>query len=430
MNITDVGHLTSQADEGEDKMAVAAALEGKTADDLARFYTKNFLADGKRFNLDFNPVENPKREYQPEAVDILCKATDHIEEQKQLVDRLTEKRYTYETADGIYFDTSKFEDYGDLVGKANLAGLQAGARVSMGEKKNPTDFALWKFSPKDEKRQMEWEYRGRMGFPGWHVECSAMGQTYLGDTFDLHCGGVDLIPIHHTNEIAQSEAATGEKPFVRVWVHGEFIVIRKGKMSKSEGTFVTMANLDEKGYDPLDYRYFCFSAHYRKQLEFSWEALDAAKKTRRRLNELTLKWVEEAETERNEKSSLISAGYKDSGDREEKDAQVWIDNFRGQLANDLNAPSALGCVHTALSSLGSATDKVLFLREAEKFLGLGLFQEKKEAPLAAGLQEKFDRYVVSRKEKDYAASDTLRKELAEANVLVKDTKEGSTWSRK
>ena len=415
MNITDVGHLTSQADEGEDKMAVAAAREGKTAWDIARFYTENFLADGKRFNLDFNPVENPAREYRPEAVDILCKATDHIEEQMKMVDRLIEDGFTYETADGIYFDTSKFPDYGVLTGGAHISGLQEGARVSMGEKKRITDFALWKFSPSDEKRQMEWDYRGRKGFPGWHVECSAMGQTYLGDTFDVHSGGVDLIPIHHTNEIAQAEAATGKKPFVRFWLHGEFIVLRKGKMSKSEGTFVTMADLDKKGYDPLDYRYFCFSAHYRKQLEFSWEALDSAKKTRRRLCELAQQWKKESD------SDPVEA---------EKEASVWIENFKKEIANDLNAPSALGCLHTALSSMKWASSKVLFLEEAEEVLALGLFEEKEESSLSPDLQDKFDRYVVSRKEKDYGTSDTLRKELLDSGIAVKDTKEGSSWSRK
>ncbi|TBR25392.1 cysteine--tRNA ligase, partial [bacterium] len=272
MNITDVGHLTSQADEGDDKMTVAAKREGKTAWDVATFYTKTFLDDIKALRVDFSPAAAPAREVAREAADILSYATGHIPEQTAMVDALAAKGYTYETSDGVYFDTAKFPGYYKLVGEAHLAGLQEGARVSMGEKRNPTDFALWKFSPAGEARQMEWDYRGRKGFPGWHIECSAMAKTYLGDTFDIHCGGVDHIPIHHTNEIAQAECSSG-KPFVRFWLHGEFLLVKAGKMSKSDGTFITLADLTAKGYDPLDLRMYCYGAHYRKQLDFSWEAL-------------------------------------------------------------------------------------------------------------------------------------------------------------
>ncbi|MEE8424349.1 MAG: cysteine--tRNA ligase, partial [Elusimicrobiota bacterium] len=287
MNVTDVGHLRSDADEGEDKMAVAAKREGKTAWDIAKFYTKTFFEDAEKLNLDFEPVKDPKREDTGKAEDIVCHATEHIDEQQKMVTRLIDKGVTYETSDGIYFDTSKFPGYGALVGAAHLAGLKKGSRVEMREKKNTTDFALWKFSPKGEQRQMEWDYRGRKGFPGWHIECSSMGQVYLGDTLDIHCGGVDHIPIHHTNEIAQAEAATG-KPFCRVWLHAEFLVLNKSKMAKSAGGFITLGDLEKKGFDPLDYRYFCFNAHSRKQLEFSWEGLESAKIARQRLREKTL----------------------------------------------------------------------------------------------------------------------------------------------
>jgi cysteinyl-tRNA synthetase len=409
MNITDVGHLVGDGDEGEDKMSVTAKRENKTAWDIAKFYTETFLSDAKKLRLDFSPAENPKRENDGAPIDVLCKATEHIREQMAQVDALAEKGFTYETADGIYFDTSKFPDYGALAGGAHLSGLQEGQRVSMGEKKNRTDFAVWKFSPEGEKRQMEWEYRGRMGFPGWHIECSAMGQTYLGDTFDLHCGGVDHIPIHHANEIAQAEAATGKKPFVKFWLHGEFLVLNKAKMAKSAGGFITLGDLEKKGFDALDYRYFCYSAHYRRQLEFSWESLEAAKTARARLAEKARAFAEPK-----------------PGDA----SREWMEKFAAALADDLNAPEALAVVHTALSKISEAGEAAAFLKEADAVLSLGLFERKAEAPLESGLQERFDAYVAARAAKDYATSDRLRKELADSGVVVKDSKEGSSWVRK
>ena len=409
MNITDVGHLVGDGDEGEDKMSLTARRENKTAWDIAKFYTETFLSDAKKLKLDFHPVGNPPRENDGKAVDILCRATEHIEEQMAQVDRLIKKGFTYETADGIYFDTAKFPAYGALAGGAHLSGLQEGQRVAMGEKKNPTDFAVWKFSPATEKRQMEWEYRGRMGFPGWHIECSAMGQAYLGDTFDLHCGGVDHIPIHHANEIAQAEAATGKSPFVRFWLHGEFLVMNKAKMAKSAGGFITLGDLETKGFDPLDYRYFCYSAHYRKQLDFSWEALEAAKTARSRLRE-----------------KASSLGAPADGD----ESRAWGERFQAALAADLNVPEALAAVHTALAKIENRAQAAALLRVADEALALGLFESKTESPLAPELREKFEAYLRSRETKDYASSDRLRKELAEAGIVVKDTKEGSTWSRR
>ena len=240
MNVTDVGHLVSDADEGEDKMEVATAREGKSAWDIAKFYEQKFFED-----FDALHCTRPT---------VIARATAHIPEMIALVKTLEEKGYTYRTSDGIYYDTSKFPRYDALVGRSRLEGLKGGARVEMSdEKRNPTDFALWKFSPKDKKRQMEWDSPWGVGFPGWHVECSAMAMKYLGPTIDIHCGGIDHVSVHHTNEIAQSEAATGQK-YVDYWVHGEFLVLRAGKMSKSGGTFVTLQTLRDKGYDPLDYR--------------------------------------------------------------------------------------------------------------------------------------------------------------------------------
>jgi cysteinyl-tRNA synthetase len=436
MNITDVGHLVSDGDEGADKMQKAAEREGKTAWDLAKFYTQTFLDDAKKLNLLFAPVVDAAREDNKEAIDILCRATDHIEEQKRMVDKLVEKGVTYETADGIYFDTAKFPQYGVLAGADHIKGLQSGSRVAMGDKKNLTDFALWKFSPKDEQRQMEWDYRGRKGFPGWHIECSAMGQTYLGETFDIHCGGVDHIPIHHANEIAQAEAATGKEPFVRFWVHGEFLVMNKSKMAKSAGGFIRLQDLADKGIDALDYRYFCYGAHYRKQLDFSWEALEAAKTARRRLREKVVEWnkqpafldellvgdVDPATGNLiNGKEFKIGIGSDESNS--------WIESFENEIANDMNIPGALGAVHEGLSDLSQTEDKIALLWNAERVLALGLFGPEEMQELPQQLQNMFEGYQRARKAKNYAESDKLRNELKEAGIQVLDSKEGSSWKK-
>src|SRR3989344_3757465 len=260
VNVTDVGHLTSDADVGEDKMEKAAQKEGKTAKDIAHFYFSVFKNDLEKLNI-----------LQP---DLWPKATEHIKEQIGIIKILEKKGFTYETEDGIYFDTSKLKDYGKLA-RLNIKGLKEGARVDVRGKKNKTDFALWKFSG-DEKRQQEWGFKGRMGFPGWHIECSAMSMKYLGKHFDIHTGGEDHIAVHHTNEIAQSEAATGNK-FVNYWLHGAFLTFKGEKVSKSKGGLYTVSELEEKGYSPLDFRYLCLLTHYRKSLNFSLENLDAAR---------------------------------------------------------------------------------------------------------------------------------------------------------
>ncbi|MFH1724599.1 MAG: cysteine--tRNA ligase [Elusimicrobiota bacterium] len=397
MNITDVGHLTSQADEGEDKMEVGAQREGKTAWEIAKFYEKSFLEDIGKLNI--------------QKADVLCRATDHIPEQIGLVRRLEEKGFTYRTSDGVYFDTSKFPGYGRLAGGAHMAGLQEGARVQANpEKRGRCDFALWKFSPEGQKRQMEWDSPWGTGFPGWHIECSAMAMRYLGESFDIHCGGVDHIPIHHTNEIAQAEAATG-KPFVRFWLHGEFLVMNKAKMAKSAGGFIKLSDIVEKGFDPLDYRYFCYSAHYRKQLEFSWDALEAARSARLRLGERAL--------------DLGREGGKPDPDG----VRRALDRFRERIADDLDVPGALAALWDELKGgTMSAASRLAFLKQADQVLALGLCGAGDDC-LPADLQAVFDRYVAARAKKDFAASDALRSELAGKGVIVKDTPAGSVWKR-
>ncbi|MBI4375528.1 MAG: cysteine--tRNA ligase [Elusimicrobia bacterium] len=396
MNITDVGHLVSDADEGEDKMEVGSAREGKTAWDIAKTYTEAFLEDGVRLRL--------------EPPDVLCKATDHVPEQIELVRRLEAKGFIYRTGDGLYFDTARFPDYGKLAGGSQrLAGLQAGARVEANpEKRNPSDFAVWKFSPKGKKRHMEWDSPWGRGFPGWHIECSAMAMKYLGESFDIHCGGIDHVPIHHTNEIAQSEGATG-KPFVRYWLHGEFLLMNTAKMAKSKGGFITLRHLMEKGFDPLDYRYHCLTAHYRKQLDFSWEALESSKTARRRLRELALAFKKEP-------AKPACADDETA--------------FRRALEDDLNVPGALASVWEGLRRQDiPAGAKAALLRMAEDLFRLGLFDEAEQA-LDGELERLLHEREQARRSKDFSRSDELRRELERRGLLVEDTAQGQRWRRK
>ena len=264
MNITDVGHLTSDADLGEDKIEKGAKREHKSAWEIAKFYEKKFIEDLKQLNV--------------ELPDVICRATEHIDDQIALIKVLEEKGFTYKTADGIYFDSSKLPDYGKLA-SLDKENLLEGVRVEKNpEKKNPTDFALWKLSASQgtQKRDMEWPSPWGVGFPGWHIECSAMSTKYLGQPFEIHTGGVDHIAVHHTNEIAQSEAAFG-KPLAKYWVHSEHLLENGHKMAKSAGHFIRLQDLREKGFNPLDFRYFCLMAHYRTKLNFSWESLGAAR---------------------------------------------------------------------------------------------------------------------------------------------------------
>jgi cysteinyl-tRNA synthetase len=247
MNITDVGHLVSDGDTGEDKMERGSRRTGKSAWEIAAFYTEAFQADLERLNI-LPPT-------------VWCRATDYIAEQIATIQCIEANGFTYRTSDGIYFDTSKLPDYGYLA-RLDIAGLQAGARVDMGEKRNPTDFALWKFSPPDEQRQMEWESPWGIGFPGWHIECSAMSTKFLGSFFDIHCGGEDHISVHHTNEIAQTQACEGTH-LANFWLHGTFLQIDEAKMSKSSGEFLRLQSLLDRNIDPLVYRFFCLGAHYR-----------------------------------------------------------------------------------------------------------------------------------------------------------------------
>lgn len=389
MNITDVGHLTSDADEGEDKMEKGAAREGKSVWDIAKYYTEAFMKDIHALN-----ISDP---------DIWCKATDHIKEQIEQVQLIEKTGFTYQTSDGVYFDTSKLDDYGKLA-MLKKDELQAGKRVDIGEKKNKTDFALWKFSPKDEQRQMEWESPWGVGFPGWHIECSAMASKYLGEQFDIHTGGIDHISVHHTNEIAQAETAFSKKPWVKYWLHGEFLVIDSGKMAKSGDNFLTLQTIMDKGYEALDYRYLCLSAHYRQQLKFSYKALDSAKASRARLMNV----IEEL---RSEETSF-------------GDITNYENEFLFAINDDLNMPQALAVLWNALrdKELGSK-EKLELAGKFDLVLGLRVLEEvKQEIPdEIVVLAKKREQARVS---KDWTQSDELRDAIKSKGYEILDGKEG------
>jgi len=390
MNITDVGHLTDDADQGEDKMEKGSKREGKTAWDIAEFYTEAF----KQHTAELNIIEP----------NTWCKATDdeHITAQIAMVQTLIDKGFTYQTSDGIYFDTTKIDDYGKLA-QLEKQQLEAGARVDMGEKKDPHDFALWKFNKPGETRQMQWEAFGKIGFPGWHIECSAMSVKYLGEHFDIHCGGIDHVPIHHTNEIAQTESATGKKPWVNVWMHGEFLVVGQNeKMAKSGDNFLTLDVLKKQGISPLAYRYFLLQTHYRKQLTFSWEALTGAQVGFNRLKKATLTLKQDTQ------------GHPIN--------QTFVEEFKSRLNNDLDTSSALAFMWELIHSGKLNYETILYF---DRVLGFGLVNvqdEKIEIP--ANVQSLLDKRAAAREEKNWAESDRLRDEIAAQGFVVEDTSEG------
>ncbi len=396
MNYTDVGHLTSDADEGEDKIEKAAKKENKKASEIADFYAKIFEKDCKKLNI-----------LQP---DIICKASEHIKEQIEFVKKLEEKGYTYKTSDGIYFDTSKMEDYGNM-GKIDKEGLEAGKRVSLGEKKNKTDFALWKFSEEPGKRQQEWASPWGIGFPGWHIECSAMSSKYLGEQFDIHSGGEDHIQVHHTNEIAQSECAFGKKPWVKYWLHGAFLTFKGEKVSKSKGGLYTISELDEQGFEPLSFRYLCLNTHYRKQLSFSLEFLEGAKNSFERL-----------------KNIIIDLKAKKDSNKT-KDFEKYKEKFRKNIDDDLNIPKALAVLWDVLrdKELGSQ-EKLKLAYDFDKVFGLGI-KEMKEEEITEDIEALVNKREEARKKKNFAEADKIRDELSKKGIVLEDTPQGVRWKR-
>ena len=408
MNITDVGHLTGDnlgdADLGEDRIEKAARKERRTAWDIANFYTEAFLRDYEKLNLT--------------PPDKLVKATDHIKEQIELIKKLEEKGFTYRISDGIYFDTVVFErKTGEKYGKlSTMDVLKEGARVETNpEKKNPRDFALWKFSSKNEKRQMEWNSPWGVGFPGWHIECSAMSMKYLGETFDIHVGGEDLRQIHHPNEIAQAEAATG-KPFVKYWLHVTFLTVNGEKMSKSLGNVFTVSDIEEKGFDPLALKYLYLTAHYRDTLNFTWEALSASQKALDNLRGQLLSFKSE-----NQRTMLSL----------EKSAKVEIyrNRFLAEINNDLNTPKALAVLWEMIKSNIPSYDKYELAIYFDEILGLKL-AEIVQFEIPQEIQELVDEREILRKEGNFEKADEIRKKIEEKGFKVEDTSKGARIKKK
>jgi cysteinyl-tRNA synthetase len=403
MNITDVGHLTSDADEGADKMEKRAREQGKSAWEIASYYTKSFLDDLRRLQI-MEPA-------------VWCKATDHIPEMIDLIRQIEANGYTYGTSDGIYFDTSRLPDYGQLA-RLDLEGQQAGARIGPNEeKRNPQDFALWKFSPKDEQRQMEWDSPWGIGFPGWHIECSAMSAKYLGVPFDLHTGGVDHITVHHTNEIAQTRAATG-KLLANWWLHGEFLDLHGQKMAKSAGTFVTLQDLVDRGVDPMAYRFMTYQAHYRTKLDFTDEALAAAEAGLKRLHETFATFVVNA------------------GESQATPDLEGMTRFGTALRDDLNAPRAVAAAWSVArnNDLSPAIRRATLLAMNE-ILPLGLESVqldtgKEEPEVPEEVLSLLEQRTAARKARDFAAADRLRDQIGALGYEVRDSAQGPTVVRR
>jgi cysteinyl-tRNA synthetase len=393
MNITDVGHLVSDSDSGEDKMEKGSRRTGKTAWEIAEFYTEAFRADLKRLNI-LEPT-------------IWCRATDHITEQIDVIKCIEEKGYTYTTSDGVYFDTTRLPDYG-IMARLDIEGLQAGTRIEMGEKRNPTDFALWKFSPAGQQRQMEWDSPWGKGFPGWHIECSAMSAKYLGSYFDIHCGGEDHIPVHHTNEIAQTEACYGTR-LANFWMHGYFLQIDNAKMAKSSGEFLRVQLLIDKGYDPLAYRFFCLSANYRAKLNFNWEGLDGAAKALDRLR----------------------AAVYDLGTPGKVDEQM-LDRFCSHINDDLNLPRAVAMTWDLLKTDLPAPVKKATILAFDQVFGLKLaeWQPKEDEEIPAEFLALLDARKQARAEKRWKDADSIRDQISTAGFEVIDTPQGAKLKKK
>ncbi len=393
MNITDVGHLVSDGDEGEDKMLKSAREEHKTPMEIAEHYTKLFFKDLERLNV--------------EIPEVICKATDHIEEMLEMVQKIIENGYAYETSTAIYFDVSKLDEYGILSG-INLREQKAGARVEVDpEKRNPYDFALWIKAP--ENHLMKWDSPWGPSYPGWHIECSAMSQKYLGEVFDIHTGGIDLIPTHHENEIAQSKGACGKIP-AHYWMHGEYLLINGGKMSKSLGNVYLLDDIMKRGYDPLVYRLFNFSCHYKGKLNFTWEGIEAASTALTRLRDGYQKHL----------TGMADVDGTIISEIENK--------FHQAINDDLNMPLAMSAVWEAVKYQDKSPKIAKLLEKFDTVLGLKI-TEKKEEEIPQEILELVEQRKVARNEKNWTESDRLRDLIAQKGYSVKDTKDGAEVSK-
>ncbi|MFP3089109.1 cysteine--tRNA ligase [Treponema sp. TIM-1] len=413
MNITDVGHLSGDNDSGDDKMVKSAEERGKGVLEIAEFYTQAFFNDTERLN-----IQRPT---------VVCKATDHIADMIGLIKRIEDRGFTYFAGGNLYFDISRFPSYGDLA-LLRMDELRTGARTGPDEnKRNPQDFVLWFTKSKFENQALVWDSPWGRGYPGWHIECSAMSIKYLGEQFDIHAGGIDHIPIHHTNEIAQSEAATGKHPWVRYWIHNEFLVMDKGKMSKSAGGFLTLQSLVDSGYDPLDYRYFLLGGHYRSQLQFSFEALNGARNARKSLLDRVKALAE--------KTGLIPVLAETDGGYGKADA--YLEAFDAALDEDLSTPKALASLWTLLRDTEVSPQEALSAAfTMDRVLGLGLAKEAEGVwnrvenqdfvrEIAALIEER----QAAKKYKDFVKADGIRDALKKRGIILEDGPSGTLWRR-
>ena len=389
MNITDVGHLVSDGDEGEDKMIKSAKEEHKTPLEIADHYTKLFFRDLERLNI--------------ETPEVVCKATEHIKEMLAMVEKIMERGYAYETSTAIYFDVSKLDEYGILSG-INLKEQKSGARVEIDpEKRNSYDFALWIKAP--ENHLMKWDSPWGPSYPGWHIECSAMSTKYLGEQFDIHTGGIDLIPTHHENEIAQSKGACGKIP-AHYWMHGEYLLINGGKMSKSLGNVYLLDDIIKRGLDPLVYRFYNFSCHYRMKLNFTWEGMESAAVSLTRLRDGYQKHLEGNEEVLDEVISDLE------------------NRFHQAINDDLNMPLAISVVWEAVKLPQKSKKVAELLKKFDSVLGIKIDKEKEQEQIPQEILDLVEQRKKAREEKNWAESDRIRDLISEKGYTVKDTKNG------
>ena len=391
MNITDVGHLVSDGDEGEDKMLKSAREENKSPLEIAQYYTKLFFEDLKLLNI--------------ETPEIVCKATEHIKEMLEYVEKLVNNGYAYETSTAIYFDISKLDKY-PILSNLNLEEQKAGARVDIDpEKRSPYDFALWIKAP--ENHLMKWDSPWGPSYPGWHIECSAMGQKYLGEQFDIHTGGIDLIPTHHENEIAQSKGACGKIP-ANYWMHGEYLLIDGGKMSKSLGNVYLVKDFVKRGYNPIVYKLFSYSCHYRNKLNFTWEGIEAASKSLERLK----------------KGYIVHLNGKDEVDEDVINA--YEERFHKAINDDLNMPAAMGVVWEVVRQDKKSDKFAKLLLKFDTVLGLKIDEEcnKPKEELPEEILKLKEKRKKARENKEWNKSDELRGIIKEKGYEIKDTKDG------
>ena len=398
MNITDVGHLTSDADTGDDKMVNSAKKEHKTVLDIAKFYTEAFFKDTEKLN-----IKKP---------DIVSPATNNIEEYIKIITKLLDTGYAYQTGGNVYFDTSKLDDYYKLtnhVGEELISGVRESVEEDT-NKKNKTDFVLWFTKSKYEDQELKWDSPFGKGYPGWHIECSGISLKYLGEYLDIHCGGVDNIFPHHTNEIAQSEAYIGHD-WCKYWVHGEHLNDASGKMSKSKGKVLTVSFLEEEGFNPLSYRFMVLLSHYRKQLTFSFESLSGAENAYKKL-----------------KSRIAS--LKNDGNIDEDVLKTYVTKFSKCLEDDMNTANAITLLYDLLKADTNDTTKIKVIEKMDAVLSLDLLKKDEKNIDEEYIKEMIEKRNDAKKNKDYALADSIRDELAGMGITLKDTRNGTIYEVK